>query len=169
MLIDSATVPIRFLQRLWQLDSEAAIMESPNHGAAKSGKYLVMLMVRREHLITMRQPGKLPQEAAFVTNEASNKAGCESCIQNFAQLKKVFARDRRLQFVVAELHMLESAAWQQMYVSAVKQVKSVCPVLIWHPKRTKCSVTDCAIRSKAQGFLEQVLDGSTRLTSYEWP
>lgn len=147
-------------------------MQSPNHGAANPGKYLVMLTVRREHLIKARQPGRQParpQEAALSANEASNTASCESCIKNFAQLKTVFARDRRLQFVVAELHMLESTAWQQIYVSAVKQVKSVCPVLVWHPKRTKCSVTDCAIRSKAQGFLEQVLDSSTRLTSYEWP
>lgn len=156
----------RFLQMLWKIDTEAVIIETSTHGANNSGKYLVMMLLRREHLVGSQQQQSQSQEAAL---SAANSNTCRTYLKHFAKLRASFKQDKRLVFGVAELHMLESVAWQRQYVSAVKEVKNACPVLVWHPKRTKFIMLDCTLLQKAHMALEQVLDGNAKWLPTEWP
>lgn len=151
---------------LWKADSEAVLMEKVAHGATNSGKYLVMMLVRREHLIA---PMQQHLDIANTTFSGNSNHTCERCLRQFASLRTSFKQDKRLRFVVGELHMLESTLWQRQYVDAAKEVGIACPVLVWHPKRTKCRVLDCTQQQKTHTALEQVLDGSGRWVLNEWP
>lgn len=162
----SLTLVCSFLRALWKLDSEAAIMDNTTHAAKDTGKHLVMMIVRREHLLALKQQAHQTEDAM---SYQSNRRTCRSFLRQFAELREGFRRERRLEFVIAELHMLESSAWQRQYVAAVKQVGIACPVLVWHPKRTKLSVLDCSQMQKAQLALEQVIDGTAKWLPNEWP
>ncbi|DBA85275.1 TPA: DnaJ subfamily C member 16 [Trebouxia sp. C0005] len=156
----------RFLKTLWQLDTEACLFDPAVHSRLDTGSFLIMLLIRRERLLpfqTRTQHGSSP-------GQPKTDRVCREYLLQFAQLRQNLKEEKRMLFVIAELHALKNAAWQRFYVDAVKLVSSSCPMIVWHPKRNRCQILDCNYVQTTQHALEQTLDGNVK--SWEprpWP
>ena len=135
------------------------------HGATDSGKFLIMLMMRRENLLL----DKVQTQSARTTSAAGSSPAyaktdrvCRSYVTQFAQLRQNLKAEKRMLFVIAELDLLGHVPWQKFYVDAVKRVNCACPLIVWHPKRNKCQVLDCSYVQNTQHALEQTLDGNVK-------
>ena len=143
---------------MWRIDSEACLMDLASHGATDSGKYLVMLMIRRDKLLMDgRRAGSDSASAELQTDPV-----CRSCMKHFAQLRQGLTKEKRMVFVIAEPWMLNTGEWSRLYAQAVKAVNSPCPMIVWHPKRKKCQILDCSHIQTCQHALEQTLDGNVK-------
>lgn len=133
-----------------------------------------MLLIRREKFLQHKpqiRHGQTGQSAAGL-NPGQLKADrvCRDYLMQFAQLRQNLKEEKRMLFVVAELHMFDNVEWQRFYVDAVKVISSSCPMIVWHPKRNKCQVLDCSYVQRTQHALEQTLDGNVKSwLSRPWP
>ena len=157
---------------MWEIDSEACLLDLAVHGSETTGKYLVMLMLLRDRFLMgtpqhchSRQTGPGAASTKMLTGQA-----CRDCLAQFAQLRQNLKKEKRMAFVVAEQQMLNSAAWSSLYVDAVKRVNCASPMILWHPKRNKCLVFDSEHVQTCQHALEQTLDGNVRKWLHRpWP
>lgn len=158
---------------MWQLDSEACLLDPEVHGTKTTGKYLVMLMIQRDQLImesTQSHHGHSKDTELEATSAKVVTQTCSNCLVQFAQLRQNLEKERRMAFVIAEQKMLNSTTWSTLYVDAVKMVNCACPMIVWHPKRNKCQFFDCTHTQSCQHALEQTLDGNvSRWLHRPWP
>ena len=139
------------------------------HGAKDSGKYLVMMMLHRDKLLKAGMHGRRAERQSNPA-EMQTDPDCHSCLQHFAQLRQNLQKEKKMTFVIAERRMLDSAAWSDLYVAAVRTASSVCPVIVWHPKRTKYQILSCKHDENCQHALEQTLDGNVSSWMHRpWP
>lgn len=167
-------VPCRFLKTLWHLNTEATVINPAVHGAADTGQFLIMLLIRREKLLldtVQTQQGQSRQSTAGITPaHLKSDRICRNFLMQFMQLRQNLKEEKRMLFAVAELQMLDHVAWQRFYVDAVKIVNCSCPMIVWHPKRNKCQVLDCSYVQTTQHALEQTLDGNVKSWVHRpWP
>lgn len=156
----------RFLKTLWQLDTEASLFDPAVHGRLDTGRFLIMLLIRRERLL----PPQTRTQHSSTPGQIKTDRVCRDYLLQFAQLRQNLKEEKRMLFVIAELHALENAAWQRYYVDAVKMVSSSCPMVVWHPKRNRCQVLDCNYVQTTQHALEQTLDGNAKSWVHRpWP
>lgn len=143
---------------MWHIDSEACLMDPAAHGATDSGKYLVMLMIRREKLLVDGRRADSDSAPAKMQTDYA----CRSCMRHFAQLRESLKKEKRMVFVIAEHWMLNTGGWSRLYGEAANTVNSPCPMIVWHPKRKKCQMMNCTHVQTCQHALEQTLDGNVK-------
>ena len=125
-----------------------------------------MLLIRRERLL----PPQTRTQHSSTPGQIKADRVCRDYLLQFAQLRQNLKEEKRMLFVIAELHALKNAAWQRFYVDAVKMASSSCPMVVWHPKRNRCQVLDCNYVQTTQHALEQTLDGNAKSWGHRpWP
>ena len=158
---------------MWQVDSEACLLDVEVHGSETTGKYLVMLMIQRDTFLKENTRARHRHSKHSGLEGTSAKVltkPCHNCLVQFAQLRQNLEKEKRMEFVVAEQRMLNSTAWSTLYVDAVKTVDCACPMIVWHPKRKKCQIFDCTHVQSCQHALEQTLDGNVSQWLHRpWP
>ena len=159
---------------MWDIDSEACLLDLAVHGSETTGKYLVMLILLRDKFLMGTAQSRHRQSRQTGPRAVSAKAptgqACRKCLAHFAHLRQNLKKEKRMAFVVAEQRMLNSPEWSRLYVEAVKTVDCASPMILWHPKRNKYQFFDSTHVNTCQHALEQTLDGNARKWLHgPWP
>ena len=148
-----------------RLDTEAKFVDLERHGEPDTGQFLIMLLFKGEALLQDKEPSQngCGTKPAYGSNLKLKAArACCDYVASAAQLRQNLKEEKRMLFVVAELHLLDSVAWRHFYADAVKICRCSCPIVVWHPMRNKCQIIDCIHVQTSQHVLEQTLDGNVK-------